>query len=50
MDAKSISLGRTIPRTGSDSRRLSYLNALVTLLCKEDRNNLGFTTDELMSW
>ncbi|XP_059062145.1 rapamycin-insensitive companion of mTOR [Achroia grisella] len=35
--------------TESYSLCLSYLNALVTLLCKEDRNNLGFTTDELMT-
>ena len=41
---------RGMQKSGSDSRRLSYLNALVTLLCKEDRNNLGFTPDELMTW
>ncbi|XP_072940990.1 rapamycin-insensitive companion of mTOR isoform X2 [Epargyreus clarus] len=40
---------RPISRSGSDSYRLSYLNALVMLLCKEDRNNLGFTSDELMT-
>ncbi|XP_063890175.1 rapamycin-insensitive companion of mTOR [Helicoverpa armigera] len=40
---------RGMQKNGSDSRRLSYLNALVTLLCKEDRNNLGFTPDELMT-
>ncbi|XP_060801043.1 rapamycin-insensitive companion of mTOR [Amyelois transitella] len=40
---------RGMQRNSSDSCRLSYLNALVTLLCKEDRNNLGFTTDELMT-
>lgn len=37
-------------KNSSDSRRLSYLNAFVTLLCKEDRSNLGFTPDELMTW
>lgn len=41
---------RGMQRNGSDSRRLSYLNALVTLLVKEDRNSLGFTPDELMTW
>ena len=41
---------RGMQKSGSDSRRLTYLNALVTLLCKEDRNNLGFTPDELMTW
>lgn len=41
---------RGMQRNGSDSRRLSYLNALVTLICKEDRNKLGFSTDELMTW
>lgn len=41
---------RGMPRNSSDSRRLSYLNALVTLLCKEERINLGFTSDELMTW
>lgn len=41
---------RGTQRNSTDSCRLSYLNALVTLLCKEDRNNLGFTTDELMTW
>ncbi|KAJ8732665.1 hypothetical protein PYW07_015264 [Mythimna separata] len=40
---------RGMQKSGTDSRRLSYLNALVTLLCKEDRNNLGFTPDELMT-
>ncbi|KAF9798869.1 hypothetical protein SFRURICE_020433 [Spodoptera frugiperda] len=40
---------RGMQKSGSDSRRLSYLNALVTLLCKEDRSNLGFTPDELMT-
>ncbi|XP_049865894.1 rapamycin-insensitive companion of mTOR [Pectinophora gossypiella] len=40
---------RCTPRNSSDNRRLSYLNALVTLLCKEDRSNLGFTVDELMT-
>lgn len=41
---------RGMQRNGSDSRRLSYLNALVTLLCKEDRSVLGFGADELMTW
>lgn len=41
---------RGMQRSGSDSRRLSYLNALVTLLCKEDRSGLGFGADELMTW
>lgn len=41
---------RGLQKSSSDSRRLSYLNALVTLLAKEDRNNLGFTPDELMTW
>lgn len=41
---------RGMQKNGSDSRKLSYLNALVTLLCKEDRSNLGFTPDELMTW
>lgn len=41
---------RGMQRNGSDSRRLSYLNALVTLLCKEDRSGLGFGADELMTW
>ncbi|XP_026328283.1 rapamycin-insensitive companion of mTOR [Hyposmocoma kahamanoa] len=40
---------RGMQRNGSDSRRLSYLNALVTLLCKEDRSVLGFGADELMT-
>ncbi|XP_037299313.1 rapamycin-insensitive companion of mTOR isoform X2 [Manduca sexta] len=40
---------RGMQRSSSDSRRLSYLNALVTLLCKEDRSTLGFTPDELMT-
>ncbi|CAH0749763.1 unnamed protein product [Diatraea saccharalis] len=39
---------RGAQRNSSDSRRLSYLYALVTL-CKEDRSNLGFTSDELMT-
>ncbi|RVE41299.1 hypothetical protein evm_014048 [Chilo suppressalis] len=39
---------RGVQRNSYDSRRLSYLNALVTL-CKEDRNYLGFTSDELMT-
>lgn len=41
---------RGMQKNGSDSRRLSYLNALVTLLCKEDRSVLGFGADELMTW
>ncbi|CAB3243727.1 unnamed protein product [Arctia plantaginis] len=40
---------RGMQKNSSDSRRLSYLNAFVTLLCKEDRINLGFTPDELMT-
>ncbi|VVC96481.1 unnamed protein product, partial [Leptidea sinapis] len=39
---------RSMQRNGSDSLRVSYLTALVHL-CKEYRNNLGFTTDELMT-
>lgn len=41
---------RAMQKSSLDSRRLSYLNALVTLLAKEDRNSLGFTPDELMTW
>lgn len=40
---------RSMQKNNSDSRRMSYLNALVTLLCKEEKNNLGFTPDELMT-
>ncbi|XP_038210519.1 rapamycin-insensitive companion of mTOR-like [Zerene cesonia] len=39
---------RTVQKNNSESLRVSYLTALVHL-CKEFRNNLGFTTDELMS-
>ncbi|XP_045493757.1 rapamycin-insensitive companion of mTOR isoform X2 [Colias croceus] len=39
---------RTVQKNSSESLRVSYLTALVHL-CKEFRNNLGFTTDELMS-
>lgn len=42
--------GFRIQKSGSDSHRWSYFDALVTLLHKEDRSNLGFTTDELMTW
>lgn len=41
---------RNVQKNGSDSYRHSCLNALVVLLSKEDRNNLGFSTDELMTW
>lgn len=41
---------RITQKNGSDSYRLSCLNALVILLSKEDRNNLGFSSDELMTW
>lgn len=41
---------RGVQKSGSDTRRLSYLNALVTILCKEDRKLLGFSCDELMTW
>ncbi|XP_061377778.1 rapamycin-insensitive companion of mTOR [Danaus plexippus] len=41
--------GFRIQKSGSDSHRWSYFDALVTLLHKEDRSNLGFTTDELMT-
>lgn len=41
---------RGMHRSSTDSRKLAYLNALVTLLCKEERSNLGFTPDELMAW
>ncbi|CAG5039959.1 unnamed protein product [Parnassius apollo] len=40
---------RNVQKNSSDSYRLSCLNALVILLSKEDRNNLGFTSDELMT-
>lgn len=50
LDTKILLAPRTLPRNGSDGRRLSYLNGMVTLLCKEDRNCLGFTTEELMCW
>ncbi|XP_013141294.1 PREDICTED: rapamycin-insensitive companion of mTOR [Papilio polytes] len=40
---------RNVQKNGSDSYRHSCLNALVVLLSKEDRNNLGFSTDELMT-
>ncbi|XP_045534255.1 rapamycin-insensitive companion of mTOR [Papilio machaon] len=40
---------RNVQKNGSDSYRLSCLNALVVLLSKEDRNNLGFSTEELMT-
>lgn len=43
-------LGLRPQKSSSDSYRWSYLEALVTLLHKEDRNNLGFTPDELMTW
>ncbi|XP_045512078.1 rapamycin-insensitive companion of mTOR [Pieris brassicae] len=39
---------RTTQKCSSESIRVSYLTALVHL-CKEHRNNLGFTTDELMT-
>ncbi|XP_039749145.1 rapamycin-insensitive companion of mTOR [Pararge aegeria] len=42
-------LGLRPQKSSSDSYRWSYLEALVTLLHKEDRNNLGFTPDELMT-
>ncbi|XP_034824961.1 rapamycin-insensitive companion of mTOR [Maniola hyperantus] len=42
-------LGLRSQKSSSDSYRWSYLEALVTLLHKEDRNNLGFTPDELMT-
>ncbi|XP_068630282.1 rapamycin-insensitive companion of mTOR [Battus philenor] len=40
---------RNMQKNGTDSYRCSCLNALVVLLSKEDRNNLGFSTDELMT-
>ncbi|KAJ2946926.1 hypothetical protein O0L34_g16268 [Tuta absoluta] len=40
---------RNLQKNSSDTCRLSYLNALVTLLSKEDRTNLGFAVDELMT-
>ncbi|CAH2075234.1 unnamed protein product, partial [Iphiclides podalirius] len=40
---------RNLQKNGSDSYRLSCLNALVILLSKEDRTNLGFSSDELMT-
>lgn len=43
-------LGRLTQKSSSDSYRWSYLDALVTLLNKEDRSKLGFTSDELMTW
>lgn len=43
-------LGFRVHKSSSDSYRWSYLEALVTLLNKEDRSNLGFTSDELMTW
>ncbi|XP_046960135.1 rapamycin-insensitive companion of mTOR [Vanessa cardui] len=42
-------LGRLTQKSSSDSYRWSYLDALVTLLNKEDRSKLGFTSDELMT-
>ncbi|XP_061709470.1 LOW QUALITY PROTEIN: uncharacterized protein LOC133519480 [Cydia pomonella] len=44
-----ITVFRGAQRSSSDTRKLSYLNALVTLLGKEDISNLGFTSDELMT-
>lgn len=41
---------RGAQKSTSETRRLSYLNALVTLLGKDDINDLGFTSDELMTW
>lgn len=49
VEIRAITMSRP-QNSGSESRRLSYLNALVTLLCKQDRNTLGFTIEELMSW
>lgn len=35
----------------SDTKRLSYLNALVKLLSKDNtRHEIGFSTDELLCW
>lgn len=39
---------RNVNRSSLDIYKLSHLNALVTLLSKEEKSNLGFTTDELM--
>ncbi|XP_047986366.1 rapamycin-insensitive companion of mTOR [Leguminivora glycinivorella] len=44
-----VTVFRGAQRSSSDTRKLSYLNALVTLLGKEDISNLGFTADELMT-
>ncbi|XP_063621105.1 rapamycin-insensitive companion of mTOR [Cydia splendana] len=44
-----VTVFRGAQRSSSDTRKLSYLNALVTLLGKEDITNLGFTSDELMT-
>ncbi|XP_063379404.1 rapamycin-insensitive companion of mTOR [Cydia fagiglandana] len=44
-----VTVFRGAQRSSSDTRKLSYLNALVTLLGKEDISNLGFTSDELMT-
>ncbi|XP_052751154.1 rapamycin-insensitive companion of mTOR [Galleria mellonella] len=51
MSAEFKTGSRSMQRSSTESHSLclSYLNALVTLLCKEDRSNLGFTTDELMT-
>lgn len=41
---------RAVQKTSSESYKMSYLNALVNVVSKEEKNNLGFTTDELMTW
>ncbi|XP_052738397.1 rapamycin-insensitive companion of mTOR [Bicyclus anynana] len=48
-NAPNERLGLRPQKSSSDSYRWSYLEALVTLLHKEDRSNLGFSPDELMT-
>lgn len=49
-ERRLLTTSRPVQNSSRDSFRLSYLNAWVTLLCKEDRSSLGFTNEEFMTW
>ncbi|KAG7299403.1 hypothetical protein JYU34_016353 [Plutella xylostella] len=48
-ERRLLTTSRPVQNSSRDSFRLSYLNAWVTLLCKEDRSSLGFTNEEFMT-